>query len=303
MAKLLVAQNSSTMEIARALNVSQMTAWKVRDAILKGVPLSYRNKRADGRHSDEQLTPKEQQQQHHQQQQQLQHEQRQQELQQQQQQRQQELQQQELQRQQLEQMEMIKQQQRQQQQQQQELLLQQQQLRHHSPAAAVAAAAAADTSHHYQQQQQQQPKVLHPRRRLKAAERELRDKEITREILELIKEDSNIQYWKVSARLAEKGINISPSSVCQKLKSMGIHRRWKPGDKPPMLAISQLKAATAAAAAAAAAASLAGGGGGGGIPGGGAVSAGSGFGLPGDDAYEQQQFDMGGPHFLSAFTR
>ena len=48
MAKTLVAQNASTMEIARALNVSQMTAWKVRDAIVKGLPLSYRNKR-DGR--------------------------------------------------------------------------------------------------------------------------------------------------------------------------------------------------------------------------------------------------------------
>ncbi|EDV47402.2 uncharacterized protein LOC6551491 [Drosophila erecta] len=276
MAKLLVAQNSSTMEIARALNVSQMTAWKVRDAILKGVPLSYRNKRSDGRHSDEFSVKEQQQQQQHQHQQQQEQQQRQQEMQRQQQQ-------------QMEQMELIKQQR-----QQQELLLQQQQqqqqqqqLRHHTPA---------DTSH-YQQQQQTTPKLLHPRRRLKAAERELRDKEITREILELIKEDSNIQYWKVSARLAEKGINISPSSVCQKLKSMGIHRRWKPGDKPPMLAISQLKAATVAAAAAAA--GLAGVGG---VVGGSAGLGGSSFGLA-DDSFEQQQFDMGGPHFLSAFTR
>lgn len=42
---MLVGQNASTMEIAKALNVSQMTAWKLRDAIIKGVPLSYRSKR------------------------------------------------------------------------------------------------------------------------------------------------------------------------------------------------------------------------------------------------------------------
>lgn len=147
-------------------------------------------------------------------------------------------------------------------------------------------------------------KLLHPRRRLKAAEREQRDKEITREILELIKEDSNIQYWKVSARLAEKGINISPSSVCQKLKSMGMHRRWKPGDKPPMMAISQLKAATVAAAAAASLA-VVNGGNFAHLPNG--VNAGVGVGVGGmnpmaDEIYEPQQFDMGG-HFLSAFTR
>jgi len=65
-----------------------------------------------------------------------------------------------------------------------------------------------------------------------------------------------------------------------------------------MLAISQLKAATVAAAAAAAA-GLAGVGG---VVPGSAGLAGSSFGLA-DDGYEQQQFDMGGPHFLSAFTR
>ncbi|XP_034672189.1 uncharacterized protein LOC117903841 isoform X3 [Drosophila subobscura] len=182
--------------------------------------------------------------------------------------------------------------------QQQQQQQQQQQLRHQTPA---------DTSHFQQQPQphQQQhrqlppPKLPLPRRRLKAAERELRDKNITREILELIEEDSNIQYWKVSARLAEKGINISPSSVCQKLKSMGIHRRWKPGDKPSMLAISQIKAATVAAALAV--------GGVGGLGVGVGASSGGGSGSHSfggvDDGYEQQQFDMGGPHFLSAFTR
>ncbi|XP_017135013.1 uncharacterized protein LOC108151114 [Drosophila miranda] len=313
MAKLLVAQNSSTMEIARALNVSQMTAWKVRDAILKGVPLSYRNKRTEGRHSAlgddarqtdvasakeqhaQQLVQEQELQQVHQHQQALQ--QAEQERQERQKGLQQEMQRQ--QQQQLEQMERIKQQRQRQEQIRQQQQQQQQQLRHQTPA---------DTSHFQQQPpqqppqqpQQQQPqlpplKLPLPRRRLKAAERELRDKNITREILELIEEDSNIQYWKVSARLAEKGINISPSSVCQKLKSMGIHRRWKPGDKPSMLAISQIKAATVAAA-------LAVGGVGMGVGASSGVSSSHSF-VGVDDGYEQQQFDMGGPHFLSAFTR
>uniref|UniRef100_A0A1B0ASS3 C2H2-type domain-containing protein n=1 Tax=Glossina palpalis gambiensis TaxID=67801 RepID=A0A1B0ASS3_9MUSC len=152
MAKVLVAQNASTMEIAKALNVSQMTAWKLRDAIIKGVPLSYRNKR-DIRHQTH----------------------------------------------------------------------------------------------------------------------------------------NNIQYWKVSARLAEKGYAISPSSVCQKLKSMGIHRRWKPGDKPPMIDMEQLKATNSIVAVAAAAAA--------------ANAIQNANNSSTDENYEQHQFDMGGTHFLSAFTR
>uniref|UniRef100_A0A1A9WA26 C2H2-type domain-containing protein n=1 Tax=Glossina brevipalpis TaxID=37001 RepID=A0A1A9WA26_9MUSC len=155
MAKVLVAQNASTMEIAKALNVSQMTAWKLRDAIIKGVPLSYRNKR-DIRHQTRQ-------------------------------------------------------------------------------------------------------------------------------------DDETCSYWKVSARLAEKGYAISPSSVCQKLKSMGIHRRWKPGDKPPMIDMEQLKATNSIVAVAAAAAA--------------ANAIQNANNSSTDENYEQQQFDMGGTHFLSAFTR
>ncbi|XP_065364956.1 uncharacterized protein LOC135958020 [Calliphora vicina] len=301
MAKMLVAQNASTMEIAKALNVSQMTAWKLRDAIIKGVPLSYRNRRdirmTMMRHDEDtgsvlsegsdtrRETDTERQQQALLVQQQLDHQQKlqQQHLQQQQQiqqllQRQQQLQQQQ---QQLEQQKQQRQQEREREQQQQLLQKQKKQL---------------------QQQQQQstqqiQPleqKHTNPRRRLKAAEREVRDKEITREILELIKEDNNIQYWKVSARLAEKGYAISPSSVCQKLKSMGIHRRWKPGDKPPLIDMEQLKGNTNAAnhittttssmAALATAAAN-------------AQNASS----SADESYEQQ-FDMSGAHFLSAFT-
>ncbi|XP_075154986.1 uncharacterized protein LOC142228443 [Haematobia irritans] len=298
MAKMLVGQNASTMEIAKALNVSQMTAWKVRDAIIKGVPLSYRNRRdmrmtmtkqqdeeAAGGMSEEgseggsrRETENERQQQALLVKQQLEHQQKlqQQHLQQQQQiqellQRQQQLQQQQ------QQLEQQKQQRLQQQQleeqKQQQMLLKQQQKR------------------------QQDHKLPNPRRRLKAAERELRDKEITREILELIKEDSNIQYWKVSARLAEKGYAISPSSVCQKLKSMGIHRRWKPGDKPPLIDMEHLKAAAGTSNAAAAAvnnsiavATLAA-----------AAANAQNASSSADESYEQ--FDMGGGHFLSAFTR
>ncbi|XP_073828078.1 uncharacterized protein [Musca autumnalis] len=308
MAKMLVGQNASTMEIAKALNVSQMTAWKLRDAIIKGVPLSYRNRRdmrmtttmtraeeesvsamsesndtaANQRETDaerqqqallvqQQLEHQQKlQQQHLQQQQQIQQLlQRQQQLQQQQQQLEQQKQQKRLQQQQLEEQQL-------QQQQQQQLQLQQ------------------------QQQQQHEQKPSNPRRRLKAAEREVRDKEITREILELIKEDSNIQYWKVSARLAEKGYAISPSSVCQKLKSMGIHRRWKPGDKPPLIDMEHLKATTTSPSAAVAAnnslaavATLA--------AAAAAVNA-QNASSSADESYEQQ-FDMGGAHFLSAFTR
>ncbi|XP_061401078.1 uncharacterized protein LOC133336815 [Musca vetustissima] len=313
MAKMLVAQNASTMEIAKALNVSQMTAWKLRDAIIKGVPLSYRNRRdmrmtsmSSGRaeedvassssmmpaamsepnETNQRETDAERQQQALLVQQQLEHQQKlqQQHLQQQQQiqqllQRQQQLQQQQ---QQLEQQKQkrLQQQQLEEQQQQQQLQLQQQ-----------------------QQQQQHEHKSSNPRRRLKAAEREIRDKEITREILELIKEDSNIQYWKVSARLAEKGYAISPSSVCQKLKSMGIHRRWKPGDKPPLIDMEHLKATAATTATAssalaannslAAVATLA--------AAAAAVNA-QNASSSADESYEQQ-FDMGGAHFLSAFTR
>ncbi|KAM7349700.1 uncharacterized protein ACRADG_008561 isoform 1-T3 [Cochliomyia hominivorax] len=256
MAKMLVAQNASTMEIAKALNVSQMTAWKLRDAIIKGVPLSYRNRRdirmtmmrhdedagsvlsegsdtkreTDTERQQQALLVQQQldhqqklQQQHLQQQQQIQQLlQRQQQLQQQ----QQQLEQQKLQRQQEREREQQQQllQQQQQQQQQKQLLLKQQQQQSTTP----------------QIQPTEQKHSNNPRRRLKAAEREVRDKEITREILDLIQEDNNIQYWKVSARLAEKGYAISPSSVCQKLKSMGIHRRWKPTDKPPLIDMEQL---------------------------------------------------------------
>ncbi|XP_067638756.1 interaptin [Eurosta solidaginis] len=308
MAKTLVAQNASTMEIARALNVSQMTAWKVRDAIVKGLPLSYRNKRdgpsgsngssvcseatgnivndsVDSQQLAHQLLLQQQLQQEKYRQEQLQ-------LQQQQQQQQLKLQQKRiLQQQQEEQQERLRLLQRQQQLKAQQLMQKQQQLQkqppqkqqHHSP----------DLGHNGEQRVKSQPlsppatstnvpapvKFVHPRRRLKAAEREQRDKEITREILELIREDSNIQYWKVSARLAEKGFPISPSSVCQKLKSMGIHRRWKPGDKPPMTVdMDQLKAVNV-------------------IAGNMTHSTNS-----AEESLEQQ-FDMGGAHFLSAFTR
>ncbi|KNC26228.1 hypothetical protein FF38_08915 [Lucilia cuprina] len=298
MAKMLVAQNASTMEIAKALNVSQMTAWKLRDAIIKGVPLSYRNRRdirmTMMRHDEDtgsvlsegsdtrRETDTERQQQALLVQQQLDHQQKlqQQHLQQQQQiqqllQRQQQLQQQQ---QQLEQQKLQRQQERELEQQ----LLQKQQKQLQQ-----------QTTTTTQQIQSPEQKHSNPRRRLKAAEREVRDKEITREILELIKEDNNIQYWKVSARLAEKGYAISPSSVCQKLKSMGIHRRWKPGDKPPLIDMEQLKGTSSAnhinnnsssmAALATAAAN--------------AQNASS----SADESYEQQ-FDMGGAHFLSAFT-
>ena len=319
MAKMLVGQNASTMEIAKALNVSQMTAWKLRDAIIKGVPLSYRNKRdirmtvmrhdedngsnsvVNSENSDNQRESEtERQQQALMVQQQLDHQQKlqQQHIQQQQQiqqllQRQQQLQQQQ---QQLEQQKLQRQQEReqqlllQQQQQQQHLKQQQQQQQRQKQQQQK------ETHKQQQPQRHHEQKVTNPRRRLKAAEREVRDKEITREILELIKEDNNIQYWKVSARLAEKGYAISPSSVCQKLKSMGIHRRWKPGDKPPLIDMEHLKAVAAGnntnivnnsssmTALATAAAN--------------AQNASS----SADESYEPQ-FDMGGAHFLSAFTR
>ncbi|XP_055842051.1 uncharacterized protein LOC129909115 [Episyrphus balteatus] len=192
-AKILVSQNSSTMEIARQLNVSQMTAWKLRDAIVKGIPLSYRSKR--------ETRPK--------------------------------------------------------------------------PPEKPQKPEASST-----------PKEKMPRRRLKAADRELRDREITREILEMIKEDSNIQYWKISAKLADKGYAISPSSVCQKLKALGIHRRWKPGDKPPILDMDSLKTNNS---------------GGGGI-GGGAGGFGGGTSTDSFEFNNEHQFELGGAHFLSAFT-
>ncbi|XP_013102140.2 uncharacterized protein LOC106083571 [Stomoxys calcitrans] len=302
MAKMLVAQNASTMEIAKALNVSQMTAWKLRDAIIKGVPLSYRNRRdmrmtmtkqqedeatavmSEGSESGSRReTDHERQQQALLVKQQLEHQQKlqQQHLQQQQQiqqllQRQQQLQQQQQQLEQQKQQRLQQQQLEEEQKRQQQLLLQQQQ-------------------QHHRQKQPHEQKPSNPRRRLKAAEREVRDKEITREILELIKEDSNIQYWKVSARLAEKGYAISPSSVCQKLKSMGIHRRWKPGDKPPLIDMEHLKAATASSNAAVnnsiAVATLAA-----------AAANAQNASSSADESYEPQ-FDMGGAHFLSAFTR
>lgn len=219
LAKMLVAQNSSTMEIARQLNVSQMTAWKVRDAIVKGIPLSYRTKR-EMREAEPQgviqLPTSPSPNQHKT----------------------------------VLQMSSI-----------QEItqsLQQQNDMQTIRPSAQNATVSA--------------PKAANSRRRLKAAEREMRDKEITREILEMIKADSSIQYWKVSARLAEKGFPISPSSVCQKLKSMGIHRRWKPGDKPPMLDLEHLKTNSV------------------------------GDGSLNHDSGNEHQFDLGGAHFLSAFT-
>lgn len=300
MAKMLVGQNASTMEIAKALNVSQMTAWKLRDAIIKGVPLSYRNRRdmrmtmikpeedttggmSEGSEGGSRReTDTERQQQALLVQKQLEH--------------QEKLQQQHLQQQQQIQQLLQRQQQLQLQQhelelqKQQKLRLQQQKLEEQQQLQLQQQKA----QQNEQQQQQQQQKPSNPRRRLKAAEREVRDKEITREILELIKEDSNIQYWKVSARLAEKGYAISPSSVCQKLKSMGIHRRWKPGDKPPLIDMEHLKATTTNANATVnnsiAVATLA------------AAAAAQNASSSADESYEQQ-FDMGGPHFLSAFTR
>uniref|UniRef100_T1GM72 Uncharacterized protein n=1 Tax=Megaselia scalaris TaxID=36166 RepID=T1GM72_MEGSC len=43
-AKEFVNLNMSTLEIARHLNISQMTAWKLRDAITKGIKLTFRQK-------------------------------------------------------------------------------------------------------------------------------------------------------------------------------------------------------------------------------------------------------------------
>jgi len=287
MAKVLVAQDASTMEIAKALNVSQMTAWKVRDAIVKGLPLSYRNKReARGPMvTSTDLTAAFKEEQHQQQQlRELR------EL--------QELQEQHMKQQQLEQL---------QQQQQQMQLIQRQQMKQQAQQQLQ--------SLENQEQQQQQPQQQHqatnslnnisinsnnnnninnnnnPRKRLKAYEREVRDKEITKEILELIREDSNIQYWKVSAKLAEKGYAVSPSSVCQKLKSMGIHRRWKPGDKPPpILEMDHLKQTATTTTTNTATTN-------GGMLSSNNVSS-------ADESCEtQHQFEMGGGHFLSAFSR
>lgn len=138
-AKILVANRATTMEVARNLNISQMSAWKLRDNIIKGIPMTFKPP----------PNPR------------------------------------------------IK-----------------------------------DTV----------PKLIMPHAKLRMGLRQERDFLIKREILRMIREDNNIQYWKISERLAEKGLYLSASSVCQKLKAMGFHRRWKPSDslrrKNPMKIMS-----------------------------------------------------------------
>ncbi|KAL5275876.1 hypothetical protein ACFFRR_001604 [Megaselia abdita] len=130
-AKEYIDQNMSTLEIARHLNISQMTAWKLRDAITKGIKLTFREKQ-----------PKKQ------------------------------------------------------------------------PNNALT-----------------REKRMSLKKKIKAQERLERDKEISKEILNIVKDDMGIQYWKISEKLAQKGYSMSTSSVCQKLKAMGIRRRFKCHEK------------------------------------------------------------------------
>lgn len=133
-AKEYIDKNMSTLEIARHLNISQMTAWKLRDAITKGIKLTFREKQ-----------PKKQ---------------------------------------------------------------------PNNNAAVIS-----------------REKRVSLKKKIKAQERLQRDNAISKEILNIVKEDESIQYWKISERLAQKGFALSTSSVCQKLKAMGIRRRFKCHEK------------------------------------------------------------------------
>lgn len=130
-AKGFIDQNMSTLEIARHLNISQMTAWKLRDAITKGIKLTFREKQP----KKEQTTT------------------------------------------------------------------------------------------------MTREKRVSLKKKIKAQERLERDKEISKEILNIVKDDMSIQYWKISEKLSQKGYALSTSSVCQKLKAMGIRRRFKCHEK------------------------------------------------------------------------
>lgn len=131
-AKGFIDQKMTTLEIARHLNISQMTAWKLRDAITRGIKLTFREKQ-----------PKKQN---------------------------------------------------------------------------------INNTREWE-------KRVSLKKKIKAQERLERDKEISREILDIVKQDMSIQYWKISEKLAEKGFVLSTSSVCQKLKAMGIRRRFKCHEK------------------------------------------------------------------------
>lgn len=133
-AKEFVNLNMSTLEIARHLNISQMTAWKLRDAITKGIKLTFRQKTSP--------VPK-----------------------------------------------------------------------------------------NTQSQSNARREKLLSKKQKKAQERLERDKQITQEILKIVQEDYSIQYWKISEKLSQKGYIMSTSSVCQKLKALGIQRRFKCREK------------------------------------------------------------------------
>lgn len=132
-AKEYIDQNMSTLEIARHLNISQMTAWKLRDAITKGIKLTFREKQPKKPQNSNTAMTRE--------------------------------------------------------------------------------------------------KRVSLKKKIKAQERLERDKEISKEILNIVKDDMSIQYWKISQKLSQKGYALSTSSVCQKLKAMGIRRRFKCHEK------------------------------------------------------------------------
>lgn len=132
-AKELIVQNMSTLEIARHLNISQMTAWKLRDAITKGIKLTFREKQPKKQENSDTTMARE--------------------------------------------------------------------------------------------------NRVALKKKVKAQERLERDKEISKEILNIVNEDMSIQYWKISEKLSQKGYSLSTSSVCQKLKAMGIRRRFKCHEK------------------------------------------------------------------------
>lgn len=132
-AKEFIVQNMSTLEIARHLNISQMTAWKLRDAITKGIKLTFREKQPKKQETPETTLTRE--------------------------------------------------------------------------------------------------NRVSMKKKIKAQERLERDKEISKEILNIVNEDMSIQYWKISEKLSQKGYSLSTSSVCQKLKAMGIRRRFKCHEK------------------------------------------------------------------------
>ncbi|XP_055388855.1 MATH and LRR domain-containing protein PFE0570w [Condylostylus longicornis] len=263
-AKILVANHATTLEIARALDVSQMSAWKLRDSILKGIPLQFR--KSTSTHIPQILQVSQVQQQSLQQQklQQLQQQQSQQQTQPQQQQLQQQQQTQQQIQQQLQQQQQQPQQQKTQQQlqqlPQQEVQIkiedsqqtQQVQLQAQSsnnisniiPLATitttpititpttvtttpVATTLTSPSSSTASLNLLQNGIKLGGRGRVKASVKIERDKQITEIILDFLRVDPSIQYWKITEKLAEKGFIISTSSICQKLKALGFHRRSK----------------------------------------------------------------------------